>query len=155
MSEALAIAPEPELPSLGDELAELEARMLAAEPMHGVALTTRMLVWGDIVLRTIEIPAGVLLAGARHDQEHVALMVGAIVVWEGQQVREMLGAHEWVVAPGAKRVGKTLGPTAWTTIHRIPLGMTDPAEIERHIVGEQAPQLVTRRVPKLPRIGDL
>lgn len=133
-----------------DTIHEIEAAMLAAEPAHGIQLATRMLIWGDIVLRTVEIPADTLLAGVVHQQEHLALSVGAIVVWEDGGVREMIGAHEWVSPAGGKRVGRTLAATAWTTIHRIPEGMSDPAEIERYICGADAAKLVTVRNPDVP-----
>lgn len=129
--------------------------LLADEPTHGIALRTRMLVWGDIVLRTIEIPAGCTLAGARHEHEHVAMMVGAISVLDSGRVLDIVGAHEWVCPPGTMRVGRTHTATAWTTIHRIPHGMTNPVEIERYICGTDAPRLVTQRNPQLPAPDDV
>ena len=126
------------------ELFALEARG------EGVQLETWHTHAEGMVARSIRIPAGVALSGARHLADHIASCFGDISVMTEEGVQRLRGYHVLPAAKGLKRVGFTHADTIFTTYHLNPTNERDPGRIEAMLV-EHPEQLQRRRVLPQPQ----
>ena len=106
-----------------DKVEALESLILQVPQ---VDLQTKHELSGGVYARTIFIPAGTVLTGARHKKDHVNIVFGDITVSTDD---------------GMKRVGFAHSDTAWTTVCQT--GLTDIEAIEEELV-EEAERLQTR-----------
>jgi hypothetical protein len=112
------------------EIERLEAH-LREQPQ--VAIATRHYFAAGLYAREILIPAGVLLTGRVHRQEHLNILSqGEITVWTEEGIRRLKAPYTLVSRPGTKRVGLAHSDTVWTTVHACQL--TDIAAIERELL---------------------
>lgn len=128
----------------GDEQggAAIEAIEKLLRPLPQVGLHTAHVVNGGVCTRTIRIPAGTFLTGARTEKDHINVVHGDITVTTPAGPLRIQGFHAFPVAAGHKRAGHTHADTYWTTIWRTDL--TDVAAIEDEMTLESS-QLQTRR----------
>lgn len=83
--------------------------------------------------REITIPAGTLLTGKIHLEEHLNIISkGDISVLTDDGIKRITAPATIISKPGIKRVGYAHADTVWTTIHACEL--TDIAEIEEALV---------------------
>ena len=126
--------------------ADMNARVsrLEAEILKGpqVDLNTRNIIIGRMIARTITIPAGKVLTGAKHKKDHINVIQGDITVSTDDGLRRLTGQHVLATKAGQKRVGVAHADTEWTTI--VQTDLTDLAEIEAEVV-ENAEMLQTRQ----------
>lgn len=122
-----------------DAVRALEALMLQ---LPQIDLHTTQAAHGGICSRAILIPAGVDLTGAQTNLDNLCAVLGDIEVTTDQGPRRLTGFHLLPANKGAKRMGRTLGPTLWITMWRTDL--TDPVAIENEMTNE-AEGLQTRR----------
>lgn len=95
---------------------------------------TRNVIIGRLIARTITIPAGTVLTGARHKRDHINIVQGDITVSTDHGMKRLTGQHTLPTKAGCKRVGFAHADTEWTTICQTDL--TDLAEIEADLVEE-------------------
>lgn len=88
--------------------------------------------------RTITVPAGSIMTGHRHLDQHVVILSqGEITVWaDGEPHRRLTAPCMFTVEAGSRRVGLTHADTVWTTVHITPL--TDVEEWERTALAPHA-----------------
>ena len=127
-----------------DVLDLVENRLLRLEHRHGMVFPTHVDIAPGVVVRRLDLPAGVLLAGAVHRHPHFCTMGGDITVWDQEGCRRLTGMQTFRSPAGIKRVGLTHAPTTWVTYHRIPDDMSDNAEIEEYLL-EDCSKLQSRR----------
>lgn len=108
-----------------------------------VDLQTRHELSGGVYARTILIPAGTVLTGARHKKDHVNIVFGDITVSTDDGMKRITGYNVIPTKAGMKRVGFAHADTAWTTVCQTEL--TDIEEIENELV-EEAEKLQTRQL---------
>lgn len=108
-----------------------------------VDLQTKHELSGGVYARTIFIPAGTVLTGARHKKDHVNIVFGDITVSTDDGMKRITGYHVIPTKAGMKRVGFAHADTAWTTVCQTEL--TDIEEIENELV-EEAEKLQTRQL---------
>jgi hypothetical protein len=118
-----------------DEVEQLQRSMLALEAQGlGVTLDTWHSFADGMVARTILIPAGTCLTGAKHKAAHLNIACGDITVSTAQGMQRITGYHVLPGVPGVQRVGMAHADTIWTTVHLNPTNTTDLAEIEDALV---------------------
>jgi hypothetical protein len=129
-----------------EQIDRLEGEVLAAEAAG--APVPDIPTWhhfaDGLVARTIFIPAGTLLTGAPHKCEHLNVCFGEIEVWTENGMKRLEGYNVIPSLPGAKRVGRTIEDTWWTTIHLNPGNERDIAKLEDALV-EDSERLLNRR----------
>lgn len=129
-----------------EQIACVEAGFLQLEAQgHGVPIETWHHFADGLVARTILIPAGTYLTGAAHKAEHLNICHGDIEVWTEGGMKRLTGYHVLPSLPGAKRVGRTLADTWWTTVHLNPGNERDVALLEDALV-EEPDTLASRRL---------
>lgn len=86
--------------------------------------------------REITIPAGTLLTGKIHLEEHLNILSqGEISVWsEAEGVRRFKAPFTFVAQPGTRRVGYAITDCVWTTIHANPDNVRDEATLEERLI---------------------
>jgi hypothetical protein len=86
--------------------------------------------------RTIFIPAGTYIGGKIHKHQHLNILSqGTVdVLTEEGGVERLVGPLTMVSPPGTKRGVYAHTETVWTTVHVLPEGMTDIAEIEAYVI---------------------
>lgn len=87
-------------------------------------------------LREMRIPAGSLLVGKIHKEEHlVVLLQGALRLYtEAGGMQEVRAPAVLRSPPGAKRAALALEDTKWVTVHANPTDTRDLHELEEHII---------------------
>lgn len=80
--------------------------------------------------REIVIPAGTLMTGRVHKNQHVSIMIsGDMTVLTETGMQRVKGYHCWICPPGTKRVGYAHSETRWITVHHtehmMPEGIED------------------------------
>lgn len=106
-----------------------------------VDVDTRHALAGEVYARTIHVPAGVVMVGARHLHDHINIFVGDVSFRTDQGMKRLTGFNVLPTKGGMKRVGYFHTPTSWTTVSHTKL--TDLAEIEEEMTDE-AHKLQTR-----------
>ncbi len=96
--------------------------------------------------RSVMIPAGTVLTGAAHREEHLNVCVGDIDVWTEDGMRRLTGINVLPSHPGCKRAGFAHADTWWMTIHANPDNVTSEEALAELFL-EDASKLSTRRVP--------
>ena len=107
-----------------------------------IDLQTMSLLAGRVNSRTIFIPAGTVITGAKHNKDSVNIVCGDITVTTDNGPLRITGYHVIPSKAGTKRAGFAHADTYWTTCWQTDL--TDPVEIEDEMSDESA-QLQTRR----------
>lgn len=127
----------------------LERALLDAEAAgHGVKLATWHHFADGLVARTIFIPAGTALTGAKHKAESLNIACGDISVTTALGVRRVVGYAVLPSLPGAKRAGIAHTDTYWTTVHLNPGNERDIDKLEDALVfGSE--DLQRRRLPAI------
>jgi hypothetical protein len=97
--------------------------------------------------RTIVIPAGAALAGAKTNLDNICVVSGDIMVTTHNGPMRLTGTHVLPAAAGYKRAGVALSETTWTTIW--PTELSDITEIENEMTDE-AEKLQTRKMLPAP-----
>ena len=134
----------PNIPSR-DQIDRLESHLLNAEAQgYGVEMETWHHFADGLVARTVFIPAGTVLTGAVHKEEHMNVCFGDIEVWTEQGMKRLTGYNVIPSLPGTKRVGRTFGDTWWTTVHLNPQNERDIAKLEDALI-EDPSGLQSRR----------
>jgi len=83
-----------------------------------VPIETRHYFANGLYAREITIPAGTLVTGEVHKEEHLNIMSqGRIIVWTEDGMKDVTAPFALVSKPGTKRVGFAVTDTVWTTIH--------------------------------------
>lgn len=118
---------------------ELQAVMLT---LPQVDLQTAHVVNGKVCARTIFIPAGTDLIGAKVNKDHINIVAGDIVVTTDTGPVRITGHRVFASPAGHKRAGRAFADTYWTTIWHTSL--TDVDAIEDEMTDESA-MLQTRR----------
>lgn len=114
-------------------------RAILAQPQTD--LCTEQHLSGKVYARTIHIPAGTVLTGATHKQDHVNIVVGDITVTTDAGTVRLTGHHVLPTKAGSRRAGVAHSDTVWTTLCHTEL--TDFDAIEDALVEESA-RLQTR-----------
>lgn len=85
--------------------------------------------------REIHIPAGTVLTGKVHLEEHLNIVSkGRIIVWTEDGMREVAAGTTIVSRPGCKRVGLALEDTVWVTIHPNQINESDLEKLEARLI---------------------
>lgn len=89
-----------------------------------------------VYAREITLPAGAILTGKIHKEEHLNFISkGRVHVYTEQDgLQEFVGPLTMVSKPGTKRVLHVLEETVWTTIHHNPENKTDLLELEDLVI---------------------
>lgn len=119
-ADATAIAPASE-----QRVRRLEAELLA---MPQVDLQTQMMLHGGMAARTILIPAGCALTGAKTNLDNVCILVGDITVTTDSGMKRLTGFHVIPACAGLKRAGYAHSDTYWTTVWPTDAKTTEDAE---------------------------
>ena len=83
--------------------------------------------------RPMHLLAGESVVGARHRYEHLCIVVGECLVYDGKEPPKHLEGLQIVVSkPGAQRVIVALAETIWINVHATQL--KDVAQIERELI---------------------
>ena len=114
-----------------DKINIIEKVILAAPQVD--LQTTHHIVDGHYY-RTILVPAGVVLTGARHRHDHTNICTGDITVSTDEGMRRLTGHHVMRTKAGMKRVGFAHQNTVWITIYKTDL--TDIEAIEDEMTDE-------------------
>ena len=121
------------------DISRLEALVLA-QPQ--VDLRTEHALFDGHYARTIFIPAGTVLIGARHKTDHMNVAMGDITVTTDSGPTRLTGMNIIPTRAGSKRAGYAHADTVWITICKTQL--TDIEAIENELV-EEADRLQTRQ----------
>lgn len=118
------------------QIQSLEAHLAQ---MPQLEITTRHHFAKGLYAREIVIPAGTILTGKVHAEEHLNIVSkGRIAVWTEDGMREVSAPFTMVSRPGTKRVGLAIEETVWTTIHANPTDDTDLALLEAKLIEPEA-----------------
>lgn len=122
-----------------DPVSRLEALLLDV-PQR--SLNTSHVVHGGMCARTILIPAGTVLTGARTNKHNMCILSGDITVTTDQGPRRLTGFHVIPASAGLKRAGIAHADTYWTTVW--PTDLADIEAIEDEMTDEST-RLQTRQ----------
>lgn len=131
-----------EITTLQASVEELEAFILQAPQTQFV---TEHALENGMYSRTIYIPAGHVLTGAKHKTDHINVVIGDIVVTTDEGVKRITGHNVLTTKAGQKRAGYALIPTIWTTICRTDFASLDDLEKIEDALVEDAKNLQRRQ----------
>ena len=98
-----------------------------------------------VYVRSLFIPAGMVLTGKIHNHEHIAILAqGTIRVHNGEEYKEISAPHICIEKAGIKRIGYAL--TDCTFINVIRTDLTDIADIENEAVSTTFEEFEQRRI---------
>lgn len=98
-----------------------------------------------VYVRSLFIPAGMVLTGKIHNHEHIAILAqGTIRVHNGEEYKEISAPYICIEKAGIKRIGYAL--TDCTFINVIRTDLTDIAEIENEAVSTTFEEFEQRRI---------
>lgn len=118
------------------QIRNLEAHLAQLPQLE---ITTRHHFAKGLYAREIVIPAGTILTGKVHAEEHLNIVSkGRIEVWTEDGMREVSAPFTMVSRPGTKRVGLAIEETVWTTIHANPTDDTDLVLLEAKLIEPEA-----------------
>ena len=124
------------------QIQSLEAHLAQ---MPQLEITTRHHFAKGLYAREIVIPAGTILTGKVHAEEHLNIVSkGRIAVWTEDGMREVSAPFTMVSRPGTKRVGLAIEETVWTTIHANPTDDTDLALLEAKLIEPELKRIAAR-----------
>ena len=92
--------------------------------------------------REITVPAGVILTGAAHRLDHMAVCTGDITVSTDAGMQRLTGHCTFTAKAGHKRVGIAHADTTWTTFHVV---QADNIEAIEEELSDEFDMLQTRR----------
>lgn len=130
--------------SIQDKITRLEVEMrkheqLEIEPVHRFAK--------GLYAREITIPAGTLLTGKVHKEQHMNVISKGRITVLTENGLETISAPATIVSPpGTKRIGYAHEETVWTTIHATE--ETDVAAVERILVYSEEELLAIEEASK-------
>lgn len=111
--------------------AKIEALEMEVAKLPQVAIKPVHYLADGLYAREITIPAGTVLTGRVHKQEHInVLSKGEITVWTEDGMRRISAPYTFVSRPGTKRAGYAHAESVWTTIHANPTAETDIQALE-------------------------
>lgn len=120
-----------------DKIVRFE-QSIRAMPDHleGDCYPLRHIFTPGIYARQIVLPAGSILVGKIHREEHINFLEsGHVKVFtEFGLLEELRGPLLIVSKPGTKRTVHAIEETVWTTIHHNPDNLTDLVELEKRII---------------------
>lgn len=149
-SDKFALSLLPDEPSPEQIRALISATLDVETAGHGVKLEHTDYLAPGIYARELFIPAGTVLAGAKHKTDHLITFSGDITVWhEGHMVR-LTGHHTLTSSAGSQRIGYAHADTVVICILPNPDNETDIRKLEARFV-EDSEQLQCNRMPVLPR----
>lgn len=122
-----------------DPICRLENLLLGVPQRN---LSTSHVVHGGMCARTIFIPAGTVLTGARTNKNNVCILSGDITVTTDDGPRRLTGFHVIPAGAGLKRAGIAHADTHWTTVWSTALTEIEAIEDE---MTDEAAGLQTRR----------
>lgn len=97
-----------------------------------------------IYTRELTMPAGTVIVGKRHAQEHIVLMTeGHCTVFTERGQEELRAPCTFISPAGEKRVLFIHEQTTWTTVHRT--DETDLEAVERDLILTEMPQEALNR----------
>lgn len=87
-------------------------------------------------VRTMYIPAGVMVLGKRHRVEHQCLLTqgNMLVSLNGSEAKQYLAPYCCTYQGGAQRILYAIEPSIWMNVHPIPAGLRDLQEIEDYLI---------------------
>ena len=119
-----------------DQIKRLESHMAQLPQLE---IQTRHHFAHGLYAREITIPAGCVLTGKVHAEEHLNIVSkGRIVVWTEDGMKDVRAPFTMVSRPGTKRVGLAVEETVWTTIHANPQDDTDLTVLEAKLIVPEA-----------------
>lgn len=116
---------------------------------YGVPLKHNDHLAPGLYVRELFIPAGTVLAGAKHRTDHLVTFVGDITVWHEGHMTRLTGRHTLDSTAGAQRIGYAHADTWVTCIFPNPDNETDVRVLEARFV-ENSDQLQCNRLPLRP-----
>lgn len=100
-----------------------------------VELTTKHYFSNGLYARELHIPAGTLLTGKIHADEHLNIVSkGKILVATEDGAKEISAPATIVSLPNTKRIGYAVEDTVWTTIHPNPDNLDDLEKLEATLI---------------------
>ncbi|MEN9885695.1 MAG: Ralstonia phage [Pseudomonadota bacterium] len=113
-----------------DRIAHFEAAMGTVEHCGPEGFDTEHVFTPGVYIRTIRIPAGTVLVGRIHKEEHLNLLQAGTITDFSQDGLCTYSAPAMLVgSKGVKRVGYAHTDVIWTTVHHNPDNVTDPEKI--------------------------
>ena len=98
-----------------------------------------------VYVRSLSIPAGMVLTGKIHNHEHIAILAqGTIRVHNGEGFKEITAPCTWVEKAGIKRLGYAL--TDCTFINVIRTDLKEISDIEKEAVSDTFEEFEQRRI---------
>ncbi|MDO8385091.1 MAG: hypothetical protein Q7T13_01660 [Polaromonas sp.] len=120
---------------------DLEAALHNAAPgtqIHEDTLTPIHRFSKGIYTRELTMPAGTVIVGKRHAQEHLVMMTeGYCTVFTERGQEDLTAPCTFISPAGEKRVLIVHEQTTWTTIHRT--DATDLQEVEADLILRESP----------------
>ena len=117
-----------------EAVSRLENAMV--EKFPEIQIELKHLFSDGLYLREVFIPAGTLLTGKIHREQHlVVVSQGYMSVWtEGKGSEMVVAPSTFVSQPGTRRVGYAYEDTVWTTVHPNPQNETDIEKLEERLL---------------------
>lgn len=107
-----------------------------------VDLQTQQLIHGGVSVRTVFIPAGIVVTGALTNLDNICIVCGDITATTDAGPERLTGFNVIPAGKGFKRAVYAHTDTFWTTLHRT--DKTDQQGVEDEMTSEAA-MLQTRR----------
>jgi hypothetical protein len=142
MTDMLQTMPGGDVGSALDQESSVRALERCLLGMPQVDLQTQMMLHGGMAVRTIRIPAGVALTGAKTKRANLCIVIGDISVTTDLGVVRLTGFHVIPADAGLKRVGYAHADTLWTTVWPTEAACAEDAEDE---MTDESEMLQTRR----------
>jgi hypothetical protein len=102
---------------------------VAAAPQ--VELEMKEYVSGNVYVRELRIPAGIIVVGKVHKHESIGISIGDIVLVDQDGSRRLTGIHSAPAPKGTKRVALAIEDSIFFSCHSIP---DDADDIENYLV---------------------
>lgn len=114
------------------QIQQLEDELLK-QPQVDIPVTHHLP--AGLYAREITIPAGVMVTGKVHLEEHLNIIsAGEISILTEDGVKRIKAPYTMISRPGTKRVGYAHTDTVWTTVHANPQNETEIAALEDRLV---------------------
>jgi hypothetical protein len=112
---------------------DLQAGLDALVPVHHFQ--------DGVYVRELTMPAGHLIVGRRHNQEHLVRMIsGRCLCFTEHGMEEMMAPYTFLSPAGEKRVLLILEQTTWQTYHHTQL--TDPDQVVAALTFPESDELL-------------
>lgn len=131
-SDADIVFADEDKPRIRAKIQELEDFLLD-QPQE--SLPVRHIFANGLYLREADIPAGLIITGSIHLDEHANILSrGSIRIMTEDGVSTVTAPQTFICRPGVKKVGVVLEDATMTNIHANPENITDPDELERRLM---------------------